>query len=182
MNAAVSAFPAGERLRFRLPALTDAAFYRKMMNEPDYHRFIADHGIGTDEDAAAYIRTRSLAGFEAHGFGLWLLELTETGQPVGICGLVVREELKIPDLGYAMLKDYHGQGLGHEAGLAVLDFARAELKLPSLCAITHPDNIRSAALLLKLGFTPQGQRHLKSIGETSDYYVWKAGMTGEGSV
>lgn len=173
MSFPLGPFPASERLRFRLPSSNDAGFYLKLMNEPDYHRFIADHGIGSHEDAALYIKNKSLARFAAHGVGLWLVEFKETNQPVGVCGLVVRKELEYPDLGFAFLEDFRGLGLGKEAGLAVLEFVQKELKLRTLCAITHPDNVRSANLLKKIGFNSDGQRHLTEIGATADYYLWK---------
>jgi ribosomal-protein-alanine N-acetyltransferase len=166
-------FPVSERLRYRLPSTNDAAFYRKLMSEPDYIRFIADHDIRTEADAEAYIKSKSLARFAKQGVGLWLAELKETGTPAGVCGLVIRKELSYPDLGFALLEEHRGQGYGREAGQAVLDFASRELKLRTLCAITHPDNERSANLLMKLGFEADGQRHLEEIGSTADYYVWK---------
>ena len=173
MSFPLGPFPVSERLRFRLPSSNDAGFYLQLMNEPDYIRFIADHGIRTQEDAIQYIKAKSLARFAAHGVGLWLMELRETGQRIGVCGLVVRKELKYPDLGFALAEEFRGQGLGREAGQAVLDFAQKELKLRTLCAITHPDNVRSANLLKKLGFEADGQRHLSEIGATADYYLWR---------
>lgn len=173
MTFPLGPFPVSERLRYRLPSPNDAAFYRKLMSEPDYVRFIADHGIRTEADAAAYIKAKTLARFAKQGVGLWLVELKDAGTPVGVCGLVIRKELSYPDLGFAFLGEYRGRGYGREAGQAVLDFASSELKLRTLCAITHPDNARSANLLTKLGFEADGQRHLDEIGSISDYYVWK---------
>lgn len=173
MTFPLGPFPASERLRFRLPSTSDAAFYQKLMAEPDYKRFIHDYGIETTEEAASFIKTKSLARFAAQGVGLWLVEVKETGQPIGVCGLVVRQELKYPDLGFAFLSEHRGLGYGREAGQAVLDFASSELKLRTLCAITHPENVRSANLLTKLGFEASGQRHLEEIGSTANYYVWK---------
>ncbi|POF32918.1 GNAT family N-acetyltransferase [Roseibium marinum] len=173
MSFPLGPFPTSERLRFRLPSANDAGFYLNLMNEPDYIRFISDAGIRTAEQAMQYIKGKSLARFAAHGVGLWLVELKETGEPIGVCGLVVRKELKYPDLGFALLEAFRGQGFGREAGQAVLDFTRKDLKLRALCAITHPENTRSANLLRKIGFEADGQRHLSEIGETSDYFVWK---------
>lgn len=173
MTFPLGPFPASERLRFRIPRSSDARFYRNLMTEPDYIRFIADYGIESTEDAVSYIKSKSLARFAAQGVGLWLVELKETREPIGVCGLVVRKELKFPDLGFAFLSGYRGQGYGREAGRAVLDFATRELKLRTLCAIAHPDNKRSANLLTKLGFEAKGQRHLAEIGSTADYFVWK---------
>ena len=73
------------------------------------------------------------------------------GQPVGLVGLVKRDYLPEPDLGFALLDAYAGRGLAYEAACAVLSLARAR-KLTRLLAITDPDNRRSIALLQRLGF------------------------------
>ncbi|WP_165814692.1 GNAT family N-acetyltransferase [Labrenzia sp. 011] len=173
MSFPLGPYPTSERLRFRLPSPNDAGFYLKLMNEPDYIRYISDAGIRTTEQAVQYIKGKTLARFAANGVGLWLVELKETGQPIGVCGIVVRKELDHPDLGFALLEEFRGQGFGQEAGQAVQEFTQKELKLRTLCAITHPQNTRSANLLRKIGFEADGQRHLSEIGETSDYFVWK---------
>ncbi|WP_434056112.1 MAG: GNAT family N-acetyltransferase [Roseibium sp.] len=165
--------PASSRLAFRLPKTSDASFYNKLMNEPDYHRFIADRGIRSDEDAVAFIENKTLAQFAEHKVGLWLVELTETGAPVGACGLVIRDDLDAPDLGYAFLEEARGKGYAREAAGAVLDFVREEMDLPMICAITHTENERSASLLLKLGFTARGQRYLAAYDDTSDYFEYE---------
>jgi RimJ/RimL family protein N-acetyltransferase len=162
--------PVSTRLRFRVPSRDDGAFYLKLMNEPDYRHFIADLGLRSIEDAVGYIENKSLARFSMFGVGLWLVEEKDTGNPIGVCGLVVRPELELPDLGYGLLEDYRGKGYAREAGEAVVKFAQTELKLECLCAITHPDNTPSGKLLKKLGFSKQGQRQLSEIGATSDYY------------
>lgn len=175
-------FPAGslpecDRLNFRLPSLEDAAFYLKLMKDPDYIRFIADNGITSEEEARAYIQDKPLARFAQFNVGLWVVEVKETGQPAGVCGLVVREELEYPDLGYAFLEEFRGQGIAREAAQAVLEHSCQKLKIETLCAITAPDNKRSSDLLKKIGFKGQGQRLLNEIGETSDYFVCELGGT-----
>ncbi len=182
MKPMTASYPVSERLRFRLPREEDAPFFCRMMNEPDYIRFIRDHGIRTDAAAAEHIRTKTLPRFAEQGFGLWLVELKETGEPVGTCGLVMREELEYPDLGFAFLKDYRGKGFGREAGLAVLEFVQKDLKLKTLCAITDPENTRSGNLLTKIGFVTNGQRYLAAFDSISNYYIWTSGEADGGAV
>ncbi|MEP2703619.1 MAG: GNAT family N-acetyltransferase [Roseibium sp.] len=174
MRYSSSSIPVSKRLTFRLPTREDAAFYLKMMNEPDYIRFIADHGIRCEEDALGYIEAKSLARFEKHGVGLWVVETRATGTPIGVCGLVVRDGLDYPDLGYGFLEAHRGKGYAREASQAVLDFARSNLNMKTLCAITDPDNERSNGLLKKVGFVQDGQKYLAEIGEISDYFIWRS--------
>lgn len=171
MNLADLPLPCSERLTFRLPTRADAGFYRDMMNEPDYHRFIADRGIRSESDAINYIESSPLAHFAKHKIGLWVVALKTTGQPIGACGLVVRDDLDHPDLGYAFLEKHRGKGYALEAAKAVLAYVKDNTDLDTLCAITHTENVRSAALLLKLGFLASGQRYLAAYDDTSDYFL-----------
>ena len=45
----------------------DAPFMLGLVNEPAYVRFIADRGIRTTEDAAAYLRAGPMASYSASG-------------------------------------------------------------------------------------------------------------------
>ncbi|MFA9218680.1 MAG: GNAT family N-acetyltransferase, partial [Sphingomonadaceae bacterium] len=47
--------------------------------------------------------------------------------------------------------EHWGQGYAHEAAAAVLAYARDQLGLRRLMAITNPGNVSSIGLLLKLG-------------------------------
>lgn len=173
MSLSSGPVPECSRLTFRLPEVEDASFYNTLMNEPDYHRFIADRGIRSDADAVTFIETKTLAHFTEHKVGLWLVELKETGAPIGACGLVVRDDLDAPDLGYAFLEGARGKGYAREAAGAVLDFVREKMDLPMICAITHTENERSASLLVKLGFAAKGQRYLAAYDDTSDYFEYE---------
>jgi len=163
-----------DRLRFRVPAADDATFYLELMNDPAYHHFIGDKGIRDEAAMRAYILETLRPSFETHGFGLWLIERLDTGKPCGMCGLVNREGFSQPDLGYALLEDARGQGIGLEAARSVLAFAAEKLKLTAVPAYTHPENNRSGQLLKKLGFLHVGQIAWPSTGDTAERYEWHA--------
>jgi RimJ/RimL family protein N-acetyltransferase len=90
--------------------------------------------------------------YERHRIGLMLVELREGGQPVGICGLLRREGLDDPDLGFAFLPEHRGKGYAAEAASATLAHGRDELGLGRILAITSLDNHASGRVLEKLGF------------------------------
>jgi RimJ/RimL family protein N-acetyltransferase len=141
-----------ERLALRRLTPEDAAFMRRLVNEPSWLEFIGDRGVRTEEDAREYLRNGAIASYEKHGFGLWAVTLRDSEAPIGICGLVRRDFLADVDLGFAFLPEHQARGYGREAGAAVVEFARRELGLRRLVAITVPANLRSIALLGKLGF------------------------------
>lgn len=80
------------------------------------------------------------------------MTLKEDGIPIGMCGLVKRNGLEDVDLGFAFLKDFTGKGYGYESARAVMIYAKTELNISRLAAITTTDNHASENLLLKLGF------------------------------
>ena len=146
-----------ERLRLRRLTVADAAFYCRLVNEPSWIRNIGDRGIRTPADAEAYIRTKTLPGYTALGFGMYLVESRDDAVPLGLCGLVKRDTLPGPDIGFAFLPEFWGKGYALEAARAVVRHAREALGLTKLLAIVSPGNDASSRLLEKLGFVVEGR-------------------------
>ncbi|MDX1546742.1 MAG: GNAT family N-acetyltransferase [Rhodothermales bacterium] len=143
-----------ETERLVLGTLTpeDEAFILDLLNQPSFLRFIGDRGVRTRADARAYIQNGPLQSYARHGFGLYRVALKGGASPIGICGLLKRDSLEHPDLGFAFLPAYWSKGYASEAARAVLGFARETLGLHRILAITSVENEASMALLRKLGF------------------------------
>lgn len=141
-----------DRLILRPFTPDDAAFVYALYNEPSFLRFIGDRGVHSVEAARAYIESGPLASYERNGFGLYVVERKAGGAAIGVCGLLKRDMLDAPDVGFAFLPAFWSQGYGFESASAVLAFARSTLGLRRILAITSPDNAASIALLGKLGF------------------------------
>ena len=141
-----------ERLFIRPFTVADAPFILTLLNEPSFLRYIGDKQVRNLEDARQYILNGPIASYERHGFGLGLMELRESHTPIGMCGILKREELPEPDIGFALLPDFWNKGLAFEAAAAVLNDARERLKLERILAITSLDNNASIKLLERLGF------------------------------
>lgn len=167
-----------ERLRLRKLTPDDAPFMLELMNEPSFIQNIADRGLRTVEDMRRYIQERPLVHYETHGFGHYVVELKETGEPMGTCGLIQREGLDAPDIGYAFLPRYWSKGYAFEAAQGVMGYARETLGLTRIVAITAPDNQPSMKLLEKLGLTYQGIISLPGIDGESTFWVVDGGTAG----
>jgi ribosomal-protein-alanine N-acetyltransferase len=141
------------RLSLRELAAQDAPFVVDLMNDPSFIEFIGDRGVRTIADAQRYIENGPWTQYDVHGFGLWLVELREDGTPIGICGLLKRDALPAPDIGFAFGSAYRSQGYAFEAASAVKALARERFHASSLLAIVSPSNARSIRLLERLGFT-----------------------------
>ena len=150
----------------------DAPFIVTLLNDPAFIRNIGDRGVRTEADAREYLTAGPLASYARHGFGLCAVEPAGGGAPMGICGLLRREELPAPELGFAFLPEYRSRGYAYEAALAVKSDAHARLGLPTLLAIVSPINDPSIRVLEKLGFAYQ--RMFRLAGEGSDLKLFAA--------
>lgn len=129
----------------------DTDFISQLVNEPNFIRYIGDKKVVDRPSAIAYLNQGPLASYQRHSFGLYKVSLDD-GTPIGVCGLLKRDELEVPDLGFAFLKKYNGLGYAFEAAKAVLCYERQHHSYALICAITAIDNQPSMALLAKLGF------------------------------
>lgn len=140
-----------ERTGLRLPTKEDGPFFLELLNDPEFIRMTGDRGIRDLKGAEGYVTDRLLAQHEKHGFALYVVEERATGTATGICGLVQRDYLDAPDVGYGFLPAFRNRGIGSETARAVLDFARDHLNLAVVYGITRCDNSASSRLLERIG-------------------------------
>lgn len=141
-----------ERLRLRPMQEEDAAFLLEVLNEPAFIRNVGDRGVRTVPAAEQYLRERITAQYERYGFGMWLVELVATGEALGICGLIKRDNLEDIDLGFSFLERFWSRGYASEAAAAALRVGGESFQLSRIVAIVAPHNRASVRLLEKLGF------------------------------
>lgn len=140
-----------ERLRLRRLILDDAPFALELLNDPLFLRFVGDKGVRTLEDAREYLRHGPMASYAQHGFGLFLVELRASDEPIGICGLLKRDVLEDVDVGFGFLTRFGGKGYATEAAAATLHYGHTVIGLKRIVAITAPDNEGSGNVLRKIG-------------------------------
>lgn len=142
-----------DRLSLRKIDTDDAAFILQLLNDPDFILYVGDKKARDLESAKTYIEEGPVASYNSFGFGLYLVELIEDTAPIGICGILKRDFLHHPDLGFALMPGYRGGGYAFEAAQATMEFARIGLKLSHVVAFTAANNTRSIKLLEKLGMS-----------------------------
>lgn len=123
-------------------------------------------------DADTYIRDQLLKSYEQHGFGLLVVIHKELDLPIGLCGLLKREELDHPDLGFAFLPKYEGQGFATESAKACLAHYLGD-RIPKILAITLPENKASIAVLANAGMQDTGITHRSSADELKVFSISK---------
>ncbi|WP_261886109.1 GNAT family N-acetyltransferase [Vibrio pomeroyi] len=141
-----------ERLRLRMITPRDATFIQRLYSSEDFLRYIGDKEINDTEKAVEYIKNNILKMHQEKGVCLLMVEIKETSTPIGICGLIKRDTLESHDIGYGFVPEFYGQGFAREAAKVIIEQAKQNADIDHLVAITTSDNIRSIALLTKLGF------------------------------
>jgi len=155
-----------ERLQLRLFAETDAEFVFELVNEPGWIQNIGDRGVRNVDDARLFIADKLAASYARFGFGLYLVELKESGVSAGMCGLVKRDSLEDVDIGFAFLEKFWSNGYAFESASAVLDYAQNAFGLKRIAAIVSPGNRGSIKVLEKLNL--HFERMIKMPGDTEE--------------
>ena len=150
-----------ERLRLRKFTLNDTMFIIELLNSPGWIKYIGDRNVKTEEQAIEYLKNGPLKSYSQNGFGLSLVE-TKDGQGIGMCGILKRDSLENPDIGFAFLPEFTGKGYAYEIASATLSYAINSLKIPKISAITLPQNTSSIKVLEKIGL-----KFIKSIYQPS---------------
>jgi RimJ/RimL family protein N-acetyltransferase len=153
------------RLRLREFVPDDAPFIIELVNTRGWIENIGDRNIHTYEDAIRYIQNGPMRSYAMHGFGLYLVEKKEDDAPIGMCGILRRDYLEIPDIGFAFLPEYHRMGFAYEVARATINYAREQLGIPAMSAITLAKNSSSIKLLGKLGLSFRKIVHIKETDE-----------------
>ncbi|USD36152.1 GNAT family N-acetyltransferase [Ferrimonas sp. SCSIO 43195] len=149
-----------ERLRIRKLTVDDAPFYLSLLNQQSFIDGIHDKGVRTLEQAQEHLRQGPMASYQDHGFGMYHLSLKSNGTPVGIAGLLQRDGLDHPDIGYAISDTYFGLGLATEACEAIMIYGQQALGLGTILGVVAEDNLASRRILDKLGLESQGSIEL----------------------
>jgi ribosomal-protein-alanine N-acetyltransferase len=150
----------------------DALFMLEMLNDPAFIKYVFDRGVRTEEQSRAYIHDRVVASYEEHGFGMGAVRLKDSGEVIGMCGLVNRDSLEDIDIGYGFLPTARGRGFALEAAQLIKCWASEELQIARLVAIVSPANQPSITLLEKLGM--QHESMIRLVGEEQEVclYAW----------
>ncbi|MFE9333061.1 GNAT family N-acetyltransferase [Streptomyces sp. NPDC006925] len=142
-----------ERLLLRAWRESDLAPWAAMNADPQVREHFPGVLDRAESDASV---ARFQADLEARGWGWWAVEVRASGEFIGFAGLdPVEEELPVEgvEVGWRLARSAWGHGFATEAGRAALEFGFASLGLPEIVAITPVGNVRSQAVMRRLGMT-----------------------------
>jgi RimJ/RimL family protein N-acetyltransferase len=168
-----------ERLILRRFSLEDAAFVVELVNDPAWLANIGDRKVRTLEDAEGYLRKGTLAMYEREGFGMYVVTLKDSGEAIGTCGLIKREELSDVDIGFAFLPRFRGRGFALESAAAVLEYGTSVIGLKRIVAIVSAANQRSIRVLEKIGL--RFERTIRFPGDAEEIPLYAYPPEDEGA-
>ncbi|MFD4905338.1 GNAT family N-acetyltransferase [Kitasatospora purpeofusca] len=142
-----------DRLLIRRWRESDLAPWAAMNADPEVRQHLGEplSRERSDESVA-----RFEADFDRRGYGWWAVEVRETGEFIGFAGLdEVDEEVPFTgvEIGWRLARSAWGHGYATEAARAVLAFGFDTLELPEILAVTTATNLRSQAVMTRLGMT-----------------------------
>ena len=103
-------------------------------------------------------------------------EEDDEGDFIGIITMTFRREMPFPDMGWAVLGPFQGQGYATEAGKAALKFWTEVIGVKEVCAMTVDGNERSIRLAEKIGFAKAGRVDIYFGGEGEEEKVLGRGL------
>jgi RimJ/RimL family protein N-acetyltransferase len=151
------------RLYIRQFSIDDHEFIIKLLNTPDWHTYVGNRNITSENESRNYISNIILKSYTLHGFGPMTVCLKPDMTPIGMAGILKRDHLNFPDIGYALLPEYYGRGYAIEAVHAILNYVFNELKVSVILAVTAANNMKSKSLLTKLDYTSVEQSESGSL-------------------
>lgn len=154
-----------DRLELRQWEIADLDEWAALNTDPEVMRYLGPPL--TRESAAVWLGVNR-GRLEGRGWGLWALEVHDTGTPDGPRGFAGFVGLNPPpfeapftpcvEIGWRLARRFWGYGLATEAAREVLAFAFASpgqegpgLDLDEVVSFTVPDNRNSRAVMERLG-------------------------------
>ena len=124
-----------------------------MNADPEVREHLGD--LLTREESDACV-AQFQAEFDQRGYGWWAVEVEATGEFIGFAGLdEVDDGMPFTgvEIGWRLARSAWGHGYATEAARTVLAHGFDTLELPEILAVTTAANLRSQAVMRRIGMT-----------------------------
>ncbi|MBG6111321.1 RimJ/RimL family protein N-acetyltransferase [Flavobacterium sp. CG_23.5] len=140
-------------LREMLPSDAEALF--EMDSNPNVHKYLWNKPLTSIDGVYQYIEMVRKQYLE-NNIGRFVVILKETNELIGWSGLKynterVNNKIDFYDIGYRLSENFWGKGYASEASFAWLDYGFKILKIETMMAAAHTENIASNRILQKIG-------------------------------
>jgi RimJ/RimL family protein N-acetyltransferase len=145
-----------------------------MNADPEVMRYIGDGSVRDREQSAAGL-VQVERDWEERGYGLFAVEVKETGQLAGWVALAepafLPEVLPAVEIGWRLGRAFWGAGIATEAARVVLRFGFEDRGLMRIISIRHPDNRASGRVMEKLGLRFDRKTVVPAHGQPVEVYA-----------
>jgi RimJ/RimL family protein N-acetyltransferase len=140
----------GERVTLRRWRDTDRAAMASMHADPAVMEYLGEPMSADESDALIALVDASI---ERDGYGLWAVEPIGGDVAVGWCGLNRPSFRDDVELAWRLARDAWGHGYATDAARVAIGVAFGPLGLDEVVAFTTVDNLRSQAVMERLGMS-----------------------------
>ena len=137
-----------DRLLIRPVTVNDAEAIYKWASDPDVTKYMIYGTHPNVEHTRQWLETLDINDEDSYDLGF---VYKETGELVGMGGIVYRKEDDNWVVGYNLRKDYWGRGLVPEAINAIIDHVRKLREVKSIVGQFADENVKSKRVMEKLG-------------------------------
>lgn len=150
--------------------LKDTSFLKSILSDPKTINEISF--LGPLEDHLIERLVENYISKTHLPFGLWVVEFLDQAksEPCGLLFLGERVEEPVGEIeiGYLLIENFRGQGLGTELVVDLVKYAFSLQDIPHIFAFTKKYNKASQKILLKAGFQWQGSKFYYSRSKNED--------------
>jgi RimJ/RimL family protein N-acetyltransferase len=142
------------RLRLRPCREDDKPAFATILNTP---AMTAELGGVRSRAAIDALVDKRIADQSRHGFSYWAVELRDSAELIGTCGLRIASNYPgtpvegMHEMGWRIAESHWGRGYATEAAQATLDWAWATLPVTTIAAWTTAGNRKSWRVMERLG-------------------------------
>ena len=153
-----------ETERLALRALQPSDFPALCMILQDAEVMYAYGRAFDDAETQAWL-DRQLQRYRETGVGLWAADSKESGEMIGLCGLIVQDcdGERVLEIGYFLRKTHWHRGYATEAAIACKRYAFDVLGAREVCSIIRENNLPSRNVAKRNGMEIR-KRYLKNDG------------------
>lgn len=155
-----------QRLTLRGPDARDIDAIRAFYASP-HSQFV---GGPLSADAAWRQLGTEIGHWTLRGYGRWMVDLTDTGETLGMVGLWNPHGWPEPEIGWDLFENATGHGYATEAALAARTHAYDTLGWTTAISLVKPENTASARVAERLDAKPDGTFQHPKFG---DLDIWR---------
>lgn len=147
-----------ERLQLIAAKESHAQFISDMYNRDGVKEWLLDYGLDTPQDVLDKFIPIGEPYAKQNGFSMCVIKEKASGKLVGINGMLKRDFLDSPNIGYAMHPDFWKCGYATESCLGLVNLCRSKGYKKLYAGNVNPLNARSINVLKRIGMKMEQEK------------------------